>query len=103
MRFWQTIAVAKIVYKGHVDVQGNLIAMNLKTEKIGGLNCTIVDALPAGKAPTQIVVLCHGFGAPGTDLVPLGHDAIGLLYETGRATSSDTITFRRIPLTDVRS
>jgi phospholipase/carboxylesterase len=52
--------------------------MNLKTEKIGGLDCTIVDALPAGKAPTQIVVLCHGFGAPATDLVPLGPELLHL-------------------------
>ena len=37
----------------------------------GGLSCQLVDALPAGKSPQQLVFLAHGFGAPGTDLVPL--------------------------------
>jgi len=43
------------------------------TEKVfGRLSCRIVDTLPVGQSPELIVVLCHGFGAPGTDLVPLG-------------------------------
>lgn len=46
--------------------------MNIRTENIEGLACNIVDNLPEGAAPRVIVVLCHGFGAPGTDLVPLG-------------------------------
>lgn len=37
----------------------------------GGLNCTIVDQLAAGKQPQALVILAHGFGAPGTDLVGL--------------------------------
>ncbi|HET6425789.1 MAG TPA: hypothetical protein VFG20_19015 [Planctomycetaceae bacterium] len=37
----------------------------------GGLKCHLVDALPAGQSPTRLVFLAHGFGAPGTDLVPL--------------------------------
>lgn len=46
--------------------------MNLRTEQINGLTCHIVDELPANTKPRTIVVLCHGFGAPGTDLVPIG-------------------------------
>ena len=46
--------------------------MPLRIEAIGGLNCHILDDLPAGTPPQSIVVLCHGFGASGTDLVPLG-------------------------------
>jgi phospholipase/carboxylesterase len=37
----------------------------------GGLTCQIVDDLPDGVAPRLGAVLCHGFGAPGTDLVAL--------------------------------
>jgi len=35
------------------------------------LACRVVDDLPEGIAPQLGVVLCHGFGAPGTDLVSL--------------------------------
>jgi sialidase-1 len=42
-----------------------------------------------------------GWPAAYSDLVPLDRNTVGLLYETGRATSSDTITFRRIPLADL--
>ena len=38
---------------------------------LGTLRATLVDHLPAGQKPTRAVVLCHGFGAPGDDLVPL--------------------------------
>jgi phospholipase/carboxylesterase len=37
--------------------------------KLGELDCQLVDALPEGAAPGLTVVLCHGYGAPGTDLV----------------------------------
>ncbi|MCY1031760.1 phospholipase [Corallococcus sp. BB11-1] len=39
--------------------------------KLGELNCHVVDALPEGAKPELVVVLGHGFGAPGTDLVGL--------------------------------
>jgi phospholipase/carboxylesterase len=39
-------------------------------EQLGGLNCILTDVV--GDAPPEAVaVFCHGFGAPGTDLVPL--------------------------------
>lgn len=38
-------------------------------ESLGGLTCLV--AAREGEAPRQAVVLCHGFGAPGTDLVPV--------------------------------
>jgi phospholipase/carboxylesterase len=37
----------------------------------GGLDCRVVHALPEGEQPTLVVVLCHGYGASGTDLLPL--------------------------------
>ncbi len=36
-----------------------------------GLTCRVIDALPAGTTPRLGVVFCHGYGASGTDLVPL--------------------------------
>jgi len=50
--------------------------MGMKTTVLGGLNCRIVDALPDGGKPSFVVVLCHGFGAPGTDLVSLGPELL---------------------------
>jgi phospholipase/carboxylesterase len=43
----------------------------MRREEIGGLNC-IVSGPASGQPPEAVAVLCHGFGAPGTDLVPLG-------------------------------
>jgi phospholipase/carboxylesterase len=51
-------------------------------EQIGGLNCIVSG--PANEGPPQaVVVLCHGFGAPGTDLVPLGDVLADRLAEDG--------------------
>jgi phospholipase/carboxylesterase len=43
---------------------------------IGGLSTRVVDALDDGAKPTLAVILCHGFGATGGDLVPCGVDMI---------------------------
>src|SRR5437764_8693582 len=37
----------------------------------GGLTSQVVHDLAPGEQPSLAVVLCHGYGAPGTDLVPL--------------------------------
>ncbi len=44
----------------------------------GELDCTVV-APTAGPAPDFAVVLCHGFGAPGTDLVGLAPELAELM------------------------
>jgi phospholipase/carboxylesterase len=41
-----------------------------------GLSGYVMHDLPAGKQPSLAVVLCHGFGAPGTDLVGLAEPLI---------------------------
>ena len=41
---------------------------SLERRKVGELECQIVTA----ESPELLVVLAHGFGAPGDDLVPLG-------------------------------
>ena len=45
----------------------------MQTEKVtwGGLKTVVVHNLPSGEQPTLAVVLCHGYGAPATDLVGL--------------------------------
>jgi phospholipase/carboxylesterase len=50
--------------------------MHSTARRLGALDCRIVDDLPPGKTPELAVVLCHGFGAPGTDLVPLGAEML---------------------------
>lgn len=52
--------------------------MNQELANLGGLDCRVIDDLPAGRQPKLIVILCHGFGAPGTDLVALGPELLGL-------------------------
>lgn len=42
---------------------------------LGGLACRVIDSR-AGMPPDIVVVLCHGFGAPATDLVPLGTELL---------------------------
>src|SRR5262249_3468379 len=40
------------------------------------LDCTVLDDLPRDAAAELAVVLCHGFGAPGDDLVALGPEIL---------------------------
>ncbi len=51
--------------------------MSLTTRTIGPLSCQIYDELPEGQDPEIIAVICHGFGAPGDDLVALGPELAG--------------------------
>ena len=43
-----------------------------RIETLGGLKCRIEQRMDDATTPGLVVILCHGFGAPGTDLVPLG-------------------------------
>ncbi|MEI8259521.1 MAG: phospholipase [Deltaproteobacteria bacterium] len=42
--------------------------------RLGPLDATVVQG--SGSPPTLVVVLCHGFGAPGDDLVPLADELL---------------------------
>lgn len=56
---------------------------NIEERHLGPLKTTTVQ--PPGEAePVLAVVLCHGFGAPGTDLVGLGPELLARLGEEGR-------------------
>ena len=52
--------------------------MNSSRTLLGGLDCRILDWLPEGAGPSLVVVFCHGFGAPGTDLVPLAGELVAI-------------------------
>ena len=65
------------------------------TQTLGGLSCRIVDAVSLDKQPQLIVVLCHGFGAPGTDLVPL---AAEILHRQPTLTERVRFVFPAAPL-----
>jgi len=69
--------------------------MNLQNQTLGGLECQVVDKLPAGQQPEFIVILCHGFGAPGTDLVALGSE---LYYLESRLEQNTRFIFPAAPL-----
>lgn len=47
----------------------------------GTLRCHQIDALPDGKAPSFGIVLCHGYGAPGTDLLSFSEELLNLKPE----------------------
>ncbi|NOK20834.1 alpha/beta hydrolase [Corallococcus carmarthensis] len=64
--------------------------------KLGELNCHVVDALPEGATPELVVVLSHGLGAPGTDLVALAPE---LMTAAPRLASSVRFVFPEAPLT----
>lgn len=51
--------------------------MRRTVQSFAGLTCRIVDAFPDDRRPSMLVVLCHGFGAPGNDLVSLAPALLG--------------------------
>lgn len=54
------------------------LEMNPQPKRIGSLDCKIVDGPSVGDKPDLVVILCHGYGAPGDDLVPVGEQLIEL-------------------------
>jgi phospholipase/carboxylesterase len=62
--------------------------MAMRFENFGGLKCRVVTRLPEGTPPRLVVALCHGFGAPGHDLVPIGDELFSL-----RPTLADAVEF----------
>lgn len=55
--------------------------MAMRIETYGGLKCRVITRLLEGTTPRLVVVLCHGFGAPGHDLVPIGDELFALRPE----------------------
>ena len=50
--------------------------MRLIERTLGELDCQVVDTVPDGATPGVVMVICHGFGASGTDLVPVASDLL---------------------------
>jgi len=52
--------------------------MNVRLDRrqVGPLNCVVVEPEGRDGTPELVVVLCHGFGAPGDDLVGLGPEIL---------------------------
>jgi phospholipase/carboxylesterase len=48
------------------------MALNISNRLFGQLRCRVVDAIPGDETPSLIVILNHGFGAPGDDLADFG-------------------------------
>jgi phospholipase/carboxylesterase len=69
--------------------------MKLRTEILNGLTCHIDDGLEEGIKPRCVVVLCHGYGAPGTNLVGLGQ----MLLRQPRMSGTVQFLFPEAPLT----
>ena len=68
--------------------------MKLQTEILNGLTCHIADGLAEGVKPRCVVVLCHGYGAPGTDLVGLSQ----MLLRQPRMSAAVQFLFPEAPL-----
>lgn len=61
----------------------------------GGLECTIVDRDDRDATPDTVAVFCHGFGAPGEDLVPVVGE---LARHLGQSASRVRFVFPAAPL-----
>ncbi len=59
--------------------------LTYRTERLGELQCHLLTG-ESGAAPVRALVLCHGFGAPGTDLVPIGEELCHLAPELAEDT-----------------
>lgn len=58
--------------------------MQVERTNWGGLACFVVHDLSEGQKPKLAVLLCHGFGAPGTDLVGLAQPLIAAHAALGK-------------------
>ncbi len=68
----------------------------MRIETIGRLKCRIIDRLPVNAKPHVIVVLCHGYGASGSDLVPIADE---LFDEFRQLEDRIAFVFPEAPLT----
>jgi phospholipase/carboxylesterase len=69
--------------------------MHTQKTSWGGLTSYVVHNLSDGERPTLAVVLCHGYGAPGTDLVGLAQP---LLATAPQGAQKAALIFPAAPL-----
>lgn len=68
--------------------------MHKSLAQIGNLDCTIVRSSQSDEPATSVVILCHGFGAPGTDLVSIADQ----LIEAGKGLEQTEFIFPQAPI-----
>lgn len=68
--------------------------MHKSLAQIGNLDCTIVRSTQTNQPATSVVILCHGFGAPGTDLVGIADQ----LIEAGTGLDQTEFIFPQAPI-----
>lgn len=68
--------------------------MHSSVANIGELDCTIVRSNDSTDEVNSVVILCHGFGAPGTDLVGIAQQ----LFEAGKGLDSVEFIFPQAPI-----
>ena len=73
--------------------QNKMIQAESRT--FGELRCRIVQSDELGQKPRAVFVLCHGFGAPGDDLVDVGG---WLLQKSSLLQSSFSFVFPEAPI-----
>lgn len=71
------------------------MALALRSVAFGPLNTRVVEDTARPGPPALVVVLCHGFGAPGDDLVGLGAE---LARGIGAAASHVRFVFPEAPI-----
>ncbi|MEZ5991538.1 MAG: dienelactone hydrolase family protein [Planctomycetota bacterium] len=69
--------------------------MRADAKKMGGLTTRVIDVLDGDASPSLAIILCHGFGAGGSDLVPL---AEVLLRASEKLAGSARFYFPEAPL-----
>lgn len=69
-----------------------MMALVAREESLGGLDCAVIDF---GSGPDIGIVLCHGYGAPGNDLVGLAEAICDLV---GDASQRFRFVFPMAPL-----
>ncbi|MEZ6122539.1 MAG: hypothetical protein R3C49_05105 [Planctomycetaceae bacterium] len=68
---------------------------NTSVSEFSGLKCRLLNTVPQGQEIRQLVILCHGFGAPGDDLVGLGPE---MLRRSPELSQSCQMVFPAAPL-----
>jgi phospholipase/carboxylesterase len=76
-------------------VTGCWYMLDAKRETIAGLECISVGLANRQEAPDGVVVLCHGYGAPGTDLVSISAEYFS---ENSESTPCVVFMFPAAPL-----
>lgn len=68
--------------------------MHQSNATIGNLDCTLVRQAESDSPAKSAVILCHGFGAPGTDLVGIAQQ----LFQAGQGLEHTEFIFPSAPI-----